>query len=188
MISSVTLFVQVPFVSTLLQFTGYYIIAGSNTTTIIHQAMLLKGLPLNFLFSELVLVPGCRQSLGFTLLVTRNQLCRLLPQAEVFLLLLDVVTPMITGTLVDFEDVPFHTLRQLAEFDRRKSLVAERMMLELLGSTFRNIFGTPGTARTLASHTIFECIHIDEFDALSPEFLSLRFNYDKLTHTLPGDQ
>lgn len=96
--------------STLLQFTGYYIIAGSNTTTIIHQAMLLKGLPLNFLFSELVLVPGCRQSLGFTLLVTRNQLCRLLPQAEVFLLLLDVVTPMITGTLVDFEDVPFHTL------------------------------------------------------------------------------
>jgi len=50
-----------------------------------------------------------------------------------------------------FEDVPFHTLRQLAEFDRRKSLVAEGMMLELLGSTFRKIFGIPGTARTLAT-------------------------------------
>jgi len=97
MISSVTLFVQVPFVSTLLQFTGYYIIAGSNTTTIIHQAMSLNGLPLNFLYSELVLVPGCRQSLGFTLLVTGNRVCRLLSQDEVFLLPLDVVTPWLPG-------------------------------------------------------------------------------------------
>jgi len=90
---------------------------------------------------------------------------------------------MITGTLVDF----LRTFPSILCDSRQNLIAASLWMLELLGSTFRNIFGIPGTARTLTSHTIFECIHIDEFDALSPVFLSVRFNYDKLTHTLPGD-
>ena len=76
------------------------------------------------------------------------------------------------------EDVPLDTLRRLTELDYHKVLVADRMGFETFGSDYCLVLGIPGIGKAL-SHTVFECIHADEFDGLVPAtFLSVRFKYD----------
>jgi len=71
-------------------------------------------------------------------------------------------------------------LQSLAGIDYRKSLIADRMLWELSGSSSGAVFGISATAQTL-SHTVFERIHPREFDTLVPAVLiSVRFNYGYL--------
>ena len=75
-------------------------------------------------------------------------------------------------------DIPLHTLRRLAELDYRKSLVMDRMYLELSGLAFWPVVDIPGIAKSL-SCIVFQCIRTNEFDALVPAaFLSVRSKYD----------
>jgi len=73
-------------------------------------------------------------------------------------------------------DVPLDTLRRLIELDYRKALIADRTIFEL--PVLYTHYGILGILKVL-SHTVFECIHADEFDGLVPAtFLSVRFKYD----------
>jgi len=68
------------------------------------------------------------------------------------------------------------------------------MHFEFFGLGYRWVLGVRGIAKML-SHTVFGCIHAENFDDLVPaEFFSVRFKYDYMTtsneliHTLLGGQ
>ena len=82
-----------------------------------------------------------------------------------------------------FEDVPFAMLQRLVDVDYYKSLIADRISLELrdLSNSFRFVFAT---AKTL-SHAVFECIRTEYFDKMAPaQFLLVcfKYNYPKLIY------
>jgi len=73
------------------------------------------------------------------------------------------------------DDILFSILRSLADIDCRKSLIGDRMLWELNGSSNGIVFGISATSQTL-SHTVFEGIDPNEFDGLVPAaFISVCF-------------
>jgi len=74
-----------------------------------------------------------------------------------------------------FDDILFNILQSLADLDYRKSLIADRTLWELSGSSNGIVFGISATSQTL-SHTISERIHFNEFDVLVVvAFILVRF-------------
>ena len=65
------------------------------------------------------------------------------------------------------DDILFSILRSLADIDCRKSLIGDRMLWELNGSSNGIVFGISATSQTL-SHTVFEGIDPNEFDGIDP--------------------